>query len=142
MLVSLSGNNKRDHRNHWTTQWQRVWWHVSQFKDGVIDDKDESQIDDAQTNNISDDMFSNLSCYDRSDVTDEDTLNSNKKICKIWQIRTTVIDDKFKKEDTVTDEILDDESRLSDSDKDTVIGDKSNKEDTVTGKCYHKILTL
>lgn len=48
----------------------------------------------------------------------------------------------LKKEDTVTDEILDDESRLSDSDKDTVIGDKSNKEDTVTGKCYHKILTL
>lgn len=55
---------------------------------------------------------------------------------------STVIDDKSKKEDTVTDEILDDESRLSDSDKDTAIGDKSNKEDTVTGKCYHKILTL
>lgn len=48
----------------------------------------------------------------------------------------------LKKEDTVTDEILDDEFHLSDSDKDTVIGDKSTKEDTDTGKCYHKILTL
>lgn len=59
-------------------------------------------------------MFLNFSCYNYFDVMDEDNLNSNKKICKIWYIWIIVIDDKFKKEDIVIDEIFYDECYFSD----------------------------